>query len=306
MEYKAYAVDDCLYHLHDWVSFQVYRKQRLLLTDYQRRHSNRKQLMNHTWITWYIRDGNGILRLVWDSKRHASPPDSKLLENMHGYDAKSENNLDYYGRKIPCEMVRHQRNEFWRTIPDFPVQVRTLQPGEESPIEYPVHDRPILQFWTWSAYFKMKPGSAVPQGRIFSKRWSIVDCNGDWVGTIVVDKRWTFPPDEPQQFIAISEARKFWPEEEEANGNYSRTDKRWPLYNVLLLGYDEMIAKTETEDGSESEGESTRSGTPVEDDHSDLIAYRRGLGKIYQEAFEQACLTPHQSHRKEWREIVLG
>ena len=41
MEYKSSTLDGCEDNLHDW-------------------------LMHHTWITWYIRDGSGNLRLVWD------------------------------------------------------------------------------------------------------------------------------------------------------------------------------------------------------------------------------------------------
>lgn len=282
MLYRDYMIEDCMLSLREW-------------------------LMLHTWITYYIRDGNGDLRLVWDAQRHGER-NVNLSSHMCGYRKPDEptfgDRRDLYGREIPERMLELERNLFKCTIPDFPVQVRTLQPGEDSALALGRRDQGILQFWTWSAYFKLQEFGSPSSGQIFSRRYSIVDRNGSWAGTIVLPKRWNFSTEHPQHFIAISEARKFWPEEHEpgndysakARNDYSATDREWPLYNVLLLGPDPKDAI----DG-------------VWDDlHPPIIWYRIGLGKVYQEALQQAYdqagafFGPYASNRKVWREIVLG
>jgi len=274
MLYRDYTVSDCMMYLHEW-------------------------LMQHTWITYYIRDGNGDLRLVWDAERHGQRS-TELESTICGYrkrDEQSYGHYDLYGRKIPDTDIGLERNEFKRTIPDFPIQVRTLQPGEDSASAVG-EDYSILQFWTWSACFKLQAEGSPSPSQIFSRRYSIIDRNGSWAGTIVLNKAWTFDRTEAQHFIAISEARTFWPNEMSPipKNDYSATKREWPLYNVLLLGHDQVA--------------STDAG--VDRSSARVISYRVGLGKVYQAAFHQAfdqagsSTDPYTKRRKVWREIVLG
>ncbi|KAK3722401.1 hypothetical protein LTR37_002392 [Vermiconidia calcicola] len=279
-------------HLHDW-------------------------LMEHTWISWYIRDGNGDLRLVWDPFREGSSP-AHIKARLRGYPvthAPSPGD-DHYGRELPEDILHLPRNEFHRTIPEFIIQVRTLPPGRRRFVAVDRPDRSILQFWTWSAYFHLEGSKERPAREgIFSRRHNILDRNYSWAGSIVLNKNWKFDPRKPQHFIAISEAKEF-ESKVKIDNNYSLTGKEWPLFHVFLLGYDDVNQEPRTNAvESRFAARASAGDATAGDSRGSLVAYRVGLGKIYQEAFDQACdtdhqrdstKTPHEPVRKQWREIVLG
>ena len=285
MEYKEQTVSDCMEHLHDW-------------------------LMNHTWITWYIRDGNGNLRLVSDPKRHTEI-NADVDEQMQGYTIRDVHlpKYDHYGRKITEHLAGRRRDEFFRIFPDFPSQVRTLPSGQTSSNRdgTRIADWDILQFWTWSAYFYLEAetrnqsmtDNASLEGRIFSRRYAILDLNRTWAGTIVLDKNWDIDSNLPHQLIAVSDARKFWPDEGMKDNEYSMTTRElWPLYNVLLLGYDDLKGDPVPRNGGPL-------GHNLGHDNGH-IARRLGLGKIYKDAFAHSCVTHEQQGGTEWKEIILG
>ncbi|KAK5135124.1 hypothetical protein LTR08_005649 [Meristemomyces frigidus] len=244
-------------------------------------------LIRRTWITWYIRDGRGNLRLVWDA------PD-----------------VDLYGRKVPPESDHMARNAFQRTLPKYPYQVRMVRPGDSSSrTDERLEDQRYLQFWTWSAYFYITPADEKNNqdkrdplvGRL-SRRYIIQDMDKDTVGTIILPSKWAKPAEggpgsdaeDPQElvpdnnmqyeFVAISEARGFT-KEEFGDWNWyldlDMAESEWDVYNVLLLGYDE--------------------------DPGGKIARRVGLGKILKKGFDRACERHDEAPLgKLWKEIILG
>lgn len=280
MKYMKNTVEDILDDLHRW-------------------------LMEHTWITWYIRDGSGSLRLVWDAKRHFLK-NEMLDDRSLGYSTKTAHQpgYDYYGRKIKSDMIGLPRTEFKRIMPDFPVNIRKIEPGKiNSSVMASTGDWSTLQFFTWSTYFRLElenlerpvAGDHTLAGRICSVRYKIIDAYNSWVGTIVLDARLKFAADQPQHFIAISDAKQFYTEDCLIGNNYG-SGKPWSLYNVLLLGYDD-----EQGNPAPSPPVSPRGS------HSDQrIARRIGLGKVYKDAFHHGCQTWEQKERLEWREIILG
>ena len=268
IQYEPHIVEECSGHLHNW-------------------------LMSHTWITWYIRDGNGNLRLVWNpvSRDKATMSDAQ----WRGYRANENVSsfYEHYGRKLPQALVGLRRDSFDKSIPEFPVQVRTSEPGQNSSISLHRPDHPLLQFWTWSAYFyleplsRRQPGVAGNSRHMFSRRYDVLDASRNWASSVVFNPAWQFDIRQPQQFIAISDARSFWRDvESPLDNNYSGRKTTWRLYNVLLLRYDE------------------------ENKESRLIASRVALGKIYHDAFDHACKPPGDPSRrpmpKSWEEIILG
>ncbi len=142
-----------------------------------------------------------------------------------------------------------------------------------------VKDMPYLQFFTWSAFFRIREDKRMASPDQNFRRYNIEDYKADWCGTIMLDSVWVvkkdFELDDPMEFIAISDAKQFDPEEYDDWANYipmERGESTWDLYYVLLVEY-----------------------------RSD-IAYRVGLGKVYKEAFENSC----KSEGKRWKEFILG
>jgi hypothetical protein len=251
--YKYSSIVGTLANLHDW-------------------------LMNRTWIVWYIRDGHGALRLV---ARHGDKQQGKRQAREHrweGYDTSSANDTqhsDPYGRLRRSD-VEHG-DTFKRTLPDFPFGLSKADPAARPDPMF--SDMRFLQFWTWSAYFRLtheEHRAPSSEGRL--KRFGITDCKGDWCGTIILDKKLKgdLNPEAEHAFIAISEAKEF-SKDECANWTYyiptERDQSEWYLYYVLLIEYDE--------------------GTK--------IASRVGLGKIYKEAFFNSC-----DPGRHWKEFILG
>ena len=277
--YDASFVEGCEQNLHEW-------------------------LMNHTWITWYIRDGQGNLRLVWDPLLHCKNA-GRVLRRWQGYcghgteqdEASSGSRdlcsvVDRYQRVIAPSMRELRRDKFYRTMPKYPYQVRMVEPGNRSTRpEERLEDQRFLQFWTWSAHFYLVPED---QEQPFSKRskangtdlirFGVLDGDYNLVGTVTIGESWGGRADleTRHEFIAISDAKGFT-EDEMREWNFVEPSlpgqTEWYAYNVLLLVYDD-----------ESRG----------------VARRAALGKIYKRAFDTACLMPDQKKKKEWKEIILG
>ncbi|KAI9705332.1 MAG: hypothetical protein M1820_005162 [Bogoriella megaspora] len=259
MEYKPHIVEDCQFSLHDW-------------------------LMDHTWIVWYIRDIDGNLRLVWNGPEEGKYPEKQTKWLGYKYPPQSSEEYDAYGRFIPEERRHLTRDNFQLTLPDCPYGVtitdRHRKPGTP--------DRPYLQFFTWSAYLKLRRDPTISQqghGQNF-RRYSILDKYGDWCGTIVLDKKWTEDTnaerEHSHEFLAISEARNFQQNECDGWTYYvplDRESSEWDLFYVLLVQRKEIVV----------------SG------YIYTISERVGLGKVFKYAFDRSCHV----QGKKWSEILL-
>ncbi|KAF2847963.1 HET-domain-containing protein [Plenodomus tracheiphilus IPT5] len=265
-EYKSQILAGIEDNLHDW-------------------------LMNHTWITWYIRDGNGNLRPVWDGNTGKMP--GKMVDTTwKGYTLPTEPTLtahDTYGRRIRAsEQERLIDREFTLILDECPFAVEIVhETGGHAP-NSAAKDMPFLQFYTWSAHFRIREErrtQVVPHaGRDTDSnlllRYSIFDYKDDWCGTIMLDSVWVVKnaidiDDDPMEFMAISDAKQFDREEYDDWANYipmERRESTWDLYYVLLI------------------------------ERKADIAYRVGLGKVYKEAFENSC----KPEGKRWKEFILG
>jgi hypothetical protein len=126
---------------------------------------------------------------------------------------------------------------------------------------------PILQFWTWHSLLHIQ---SPPLNGSGLTRCNIADKFGDWCGSIVLDNKWLEnTKTAKQEFIAISEAKKFTDEECGTWSYYipmEREESEWDLFFVLLIAW------------------------------SDGRWERVGLGKVFKEAFRDAT----------WKEIVLA
>lgn len=288
MEYKRHRIQDCMDDLHGW-------------------------LTKRTWIVWYIRDINGNLRLVWDATRDEEE-NKELQERWRGYPSSKamRSSFDYYGRRIPEENVGLERNKFFKTTPDFALQVRVLGPGQrDSEPSGLLGDTTTLQFWTWSADFFLRAENldlshrtASSLGRhIYSRRYGIFDKHHMWAGSIVLDASYKFDPNEPQHFIALSESKQFWdvenPRGNNYDGEYGSVPEPWNLYHVLLPDRGKT-ANSPTDPPSGLPTGRTQVRAAPKNRH---VLRRVGLGKIFKKAFDRNCVG---SGEKRWEEIVLG
>ncbi|KAF2028212.1 hypothetical protein EK21DRAFT_70319, partial [Setomelanomma holmii] len=126
---------------------------------------------------------------------------------------------------------------------------------------------PILQFWTWHTFLYIQSPVSPVSSLV---RANIADTFGDWCGSIMLDGQWINNAKRAkQEFIAISEAKKFT-EDECGTWSYyipkEREGSEWDLFYVLLIS---------SNDGRWE---------------------RVGLGKVFKEAFRDAT----------WKEIVLA
>jgi len=273
-------------------------------------------LMRHTWITYYVRDANGHLRLVWDpaSFKHGEASEE---ERWRGYDTPSSgwpshtNSLDFavdfhgrpFNNKLPLEGRLHEnglgagRPQFEEHLHPFRRKNKMQRPGAKRATE---PDKPYLQFWTWWGRFYVDVESeedrfiqipaSVGKGL---KHYAILDRHRDFAGTILLDEKWkeTHRADIPQEFIALSDAREF-DESEYGYWNLYTEEHQdvvpWQLYNVL------MIVRDDPNKEPDAQGEN--------------VAYRRGLGKVYKVAFEHACAGGEGDVQRKplWKEVILG
>lgn len=269
MEYNTSSLSGCLLNVYEWLSLR-------------------------TWITWFIRDGHGRCRLVWNSAKQRAPEEAPVQYRWKGYDAKVEgasndpsSKLDGFGRFVgpgygtigPCaqEHWKMDRSNFSLKLPDdFNVSINHNDTCPD--LRHP--DKPYLQFFTWSAELRLTPDRDLRTDRPALgrglRRFNICDRKDDWCGTIILDRSWhgVEEPGQQHEFIAISCAKDF-SHDELASWNYyipkDREQSEWDLYYALLIEYDGQIAR------------------------------RVGLGKVFKAAFSNSCAGP-----KQWKEFLLG
>ncbi|KAK5122311.1 hypothetical protein LTR85_004222 [Meristemomyces frigidus] len=273
-------------------------------------------LLRRTWITYYIRDANGHLRLVWDPDR-LEHSDICQEGRWKGYETRKDGwprpskgvefAVDFHGRPfnhdVPWTGRLHQYArglqdvQFEKHLHPFRRKNKILRPGSKKPNE---PDKPYLQFCTYHGRFYVdvesdedrfiQTAAIAGQGL---KRYAILDRHRDFAGTILLEEAWskTHSADEPQEFIALSDARDF-DESEYGNWNLYTEEAQdavpWQLYNVLMIVQGDL--------NQQQEGP-----------HSN-VSYRKGLGKIYIEAFGHACANGEGEDSREpaWKEIILG
>jgi hypothetical protein len=243
-------------------------------------------LLNHTWITWYIRDGNGNLRLVWNGE--TGPPGHRTASSWKGYRRPvtplPSADYDRYGRFInPSEKHLKRDQGFELILDEFPFDVEIVQGTDAHAPNSTDKDMPFLQFFSWSAYFRIREDKrfSYPDTQNFRfRRYNIEDYKDDWCGTIMLDYVWAVKRDleleDPLEFVAISDAKLFHEDEYNDWANYipmERNQSTWDLYYVWLIEY------------------------------RDDIAYRVGLGKVYKEAFKKNSCKPGE---RRWKEFILG
>ncbi|KAF9884823.1 hypothetical protein FE257_001239 [Aspergillus nanangensis] len=183
---------------------------------------------------------------------------------------------DQYGRLIPGNIPRSE-NKFRAILPDNPFGVLRRKPGRKRKSPASLRFMPIIQFWTWRSELHVVIRDANTKGTIKQSgtglcQCDIVDAEGDWCGSIVLDDRWI----RARQahiftFIAISEAKRFTMDECPVWTYYipkEREESEWDLYYVLLLERNDERGLWE----------------------------RAGLGKVFQAAFRDNV----------WAEIKLG
>ena len=267
-------------------------------------------LQYYTWIAYYISNGKGRLRLVWDPLRHK--PNEELRDGK-GYRSPSDwtppNDKDAlapkydmhgrpFNRQLPIQgRVAFAERHFKRRLPLSQLQTIVLDAGHDYAADFknnhtPPFDETYLQFFTWSAkFFLVKPDTDYPSRKAPGPgltRFTIVDGNGTFAGTCVLDDSWSTAADQriPQEFIALSYSRRFALTECETEVYYNgpHTETEWQLYNVMMLEY-------------------------REDDRYN-IGYRAGLGKVFTTAFSKSLDQPDaifvESQGMYWKEIVLG
>ena len=232
-------------------------------------------LMDHTWIVWYIRDGKGNLKPVWNN---SNDPEKGHPESTRwtGYQrSQLDNASDSYGRRK--KWPEKPSTSFTETLKDYPFGVSIAHPITTQQYSL-LPDLQYLQFWTWSAMLRLNvTDSSTSQPLDVGKglrRFGISDYKGDWCGTIILDESWSKKIGVEHEFIAISEAKEFSKDEHDNWMYYipsPREQSEWDLYYVLLV------------------------------EIHDEIAYRYGLGKVYKEAFRNSCVRD-----AEWKEFILG
>jgi hypothetical protein len=156
-------------------------------------------------------------------------------------------------------------------LPEYPFKPKVARFSRKPhSFEFPL--MPILQFWTWHTHLHIQPQNTHSKEKIGNGlvRCHIADDIGDWCGSIILDERWIKKATSArQEFIAISEAKKFTAEECDIWTYYIPTEREqseWQLFNVLLI------------------------------ERKDAKWERVGLGKVFKEAFRET----------RWKEIILG
>jgi len=173
-------------------------------------------LMDHTWITWYIRDGHANLKLIWTASKETK--DTQSATN-HWDDYRQDptddiNLIDAYGRCKARRWPNLSRDTFTKTLPDVPFGVSI---STDTHSDAPLPDQRFLQFWTWSAYLRLTDHSLSQCASAGSnlRRFGIADYKGDWCGTIILPQSWETRVGLrlEYEFLAILEAKEFSPDE---------------------------------------------------------------------------------------------
>ena len=197
---------------------------------------------------------------------------ARSISNVHHQDRSSRTDDRRFhdlvfqpDRKMDPEQTE-LRPEFRITLKEYPYQP-VIAPFEADLGASKVSLMPILQFWTWHTFLHIQCQFPSSSGLV---RCAIADKFGDWCGSIMLDAKWVgSAKTAKQEFIAISEAKKFT-EEECGTWSYyvpkEREESEWDLFYVLLIAW------------------------------NDGRWERVGLGKAFKEALRDAV----------WKEIVLA
>lgn len=233
--------------------------------------------------------------------REPSPPLPRIRirrRNLHA----PRPDLDPFGRPVEGRALARTENfpktDFKLTLPEYPFHVPPAESKSRGGCHIEFPDLPILQFFTWWSQFyiignpleevtdtanQRLPNGVPTQNNIndgksktdggIPCRCDIIDQHGDKCGSIILGSKWLKKQTTSKfEFIAISEAKTFTPEEMPDWTYYipkERRDSEWDVYFVLLIEY-------YPEEG---------------------LWRRIALGKVFQAAFDRSM---------EWKEIVLG
>lgn len=257
-------------------------------------------LSNRTWIYWYVRDRYNIPRLLHKSGQHEATAISRpqMTPKLGSPVSKfKKEERDMHERMMPALETREvaiqsyqqqplkwpgqNRSTFFKSVPNL--QFEAMDVDNEVPEDLEHRDTKYLQFWTWSGFFRLDDRPLTSSSNLGPGLWrfGILDYKDDFCGTIVLDHQWAEASftekgvDAVYEFVAISEAKNFTPEEFDSWTYYipkAREESEWDLWYVLLV---EKV--------------------------DDVVVRRVGLGKVFQEAFDNSCLP-----KKEWREFIMA
>lgn len=238
-------------------------------------------LSSHTWISWYVRDRYNFPHPL--HKFGEEGGDTEEVEELKS-DLKHERgsvSIVSKRTKPPVKWPSLNRKEFYKSVPSFKPDIMEID--NELPEDPKVRDTEYLQFWTWSGYFRLSMQRLSNSSNLGPglSRFEILDNKDDFCGTIVLPDRWhdkqanASGSDSIFEFIAISEAKDFAPDEFDGWTYYvpkERDQREWDLWYVLLV---EKV--------------------------DDVVVKRAGLGKIFQEAFQNSYAPG-----KEWKEFIMA
>jgi hypothetical protein len=245
-------------------------------------------ILKRTWISWYVRDRYNIPRLLHKLGQEPIPfqRPSKLdsptltvkVEDRRISDGVRAMQMPMQAiQQPPVKWPAQNRSLFFKAVPNL--EFDTMDVDNENPEDFERRDTKYLQFWTWSGFFRLRDWPPERSSDLAPglSRFGILDNNDDFCGSVVLDDAWVLenPVDAVYEMIAISEAKDFTPEEFHGWTYYitkERDESEWDLWYVLIV---EKI--------------------------DDVVVRKMGLGKIFQEAFENSC-----SPGKEWKEFIMA
>jgi hypothetical protein len=255
----------------------------------------RAWMSKHTWISWYVRDRYGITRLIdkygkepitfprtQTSPKLESPvrkfkTEDKWVRDRASFQQESREVAIPSYQQQPVKWPAQNRSVFFKSVPNL--QFDTMDLDSEALEDLEHRDTKYLQFWTWSGFFRLnnRPLSNSSDLGPGLSRFGILDYKDDFCGTIVLPDHLVLNGlgDTAYELIAISEAKDFTPEEFIGWNYYipkERDESEWDLWYVLLV---EKV--------------------------DEVVVRRVGLGKVFQEAFENSC-----SPGKEWKEFIMA
>ncbi|RSL69829.1 hypothetical protein CEP51_012294 [Fusarium floridanum] len=247
VNWRYSTVEGTLFNLHNW-------------------------LTEHTWIVWYLGDGEKW-SLAWDASEDAEPASS--LQRWDGY---SPGPYDFYGRSRDAIRCRNKRrlsidgtfDEDDEEDEEDLVLSKSRRPGKG-----------FLLFQTFTSWFtlSLKIHSKKTDVGKGLRRFGLTDKLGDWCGAVVLDTKWFDNVGGIFEFAAISDAKEFSFEELDTWNYYipeERQQAEWYCFYALMLRWNE-------------------------DENGESVAERVGLAKIYQSSFLSRSIQPCS-----WKTILLG
>ncbi|KAL2671305.1 hypothetical protein Neosp_013885 [[Neocosmospora] mangrovei] len=224
-------------------------------------------LTEHTWIVWYLGDGEKW-SLAWDQKEYKGTSPSRGR-----WDGYSFGHYDKHGRSLEAIRLRRKRrlNTDWtfeKDENDFAL-ANSHRPGKG-----------FLRFQTFTSWFALSRKSHSKQTDMGKglHRFGLTDKLGDWCGTVILDTEWFNSVGGLFEFAAISDAKEFSFEELDTWNYYipeERQQAEWYCFYALMLSRKEDI-------------------------NGETVIERVGLAKIYQSSFFSRSFKPCS-----WKSIVL-